>query len=68
MPHQQSIDIVRDLQDEPIDIRKRALVASNLAYDKGADAPETRQIQTLRLVENEIGNTIGKATAEVAPK
>src|SRR6266851_3147573 len=68
MPHQQSIDIVCDLQDEPIDIRKWALVASNLAHDKGADATKTGQIQTLRLFENEISNTIGKAAAEVAPK
>ena len=68
MSHQQPIDIVCDLQDESVDIWKRALVATNLAHDKGADATETGQIQTLRLVENEIGDTIGKATAEVAPK
>src|ERR1700730_17453184 len=68
MPHQQPIDIVCDLQDEPIDIRKWALVASNLAHDKGADATKTGQIQTLGLVENEISNTIGKAAAEVAHK
>src|SRR5260370_21243560 len=68
MSPQQAIDIVCDLQNEPIDIRKRAFVASNLVHDKGADATETGQIQTLRLVENEIGNAIGKATAQVAPK
>src|SRR6266404_2022856 len=68
MSHQQPIDIECDLQDEPIDIRKWALVASNLAHDKGADATKTGQIQTLGLVEDEISNTIGKAAAEVAPR
>jgi hypothetical protein len=41
MPHQQSIDIVCDLQDESIDKWKRTLVESNLMHDKGADATET---------------------------
>ena len=58
-------NIVRDLQDQSVDIRKRPLVAADFAYDKGANAPETGEIKTLWLFEYEIGDAVGEATPEL---
>ena len=64
----QASDILRDLEDQPVDIGIRPLVARRdaLAHE-GGDAAEAREIEARRLVDQPVGAPVGEAAAEVAP-
>ena len=67
MPHKQPVDVLGHLQDKTVDIRKRPVIAGDLARDKGAHAAEAREVEPLWLVEDKPGDPVGEAAAEIAP-
>ena len=67
MPDDQAVDVVGHLKDQPVYIRKWALIASDLANDKSAQAAEAGEIEIFRLFEHEIGDMVGKLAPEIAP-
>src|SRR5947209_2618372 len=68
MADRQPVDVLRHLQDEPIDIGEGAIVAGDLADDKGAHAAKARQIKPFGLVEHKAGDPVREAAPEIAPE
>src|SRR3984893_175155 len=59
--------MVRDLQDQSVDIWKRTLIAGNLAHHEGAHAAKAGQVKAHGLFENEVRDTVGEAAPDVTP-
>ena len=56
MAHDQAVDVMGRLKDQPVDIGKGPLVARDFANNKGAHAAKTGKIKALRLLQHEIGD------------
>jgi len=67
MVHEKPIYILCYLKNQSIDIRKGALITTDFSYHERAHATEAREIQTSRLVKDEICDPARKAASEVAP-
>src|SRR6185295_13864004 len=54
----QRVESLCDLQQEAVDVGIRTGIDHDFSSGEGADAPETREVETSRLVERPVGETI----------